>query len=103
MGSEWMAESPGDLKVDQVPGEHKQILECLGAAVIMCWSSLTTKSNGTLPTLDFPRRPRADNLAAIERIVRAKYLRGPAFNRPYPFVNVLLSDITESREVLDVG
>jgi hypothetical protein len=28
-GSEWMAESPGGLKVDQVPGEDKKILECL--------------------------------------------------------------------------
>jgi hypothetical protein len=43
------------------------------------------------------------NLAAIERIVTAKYLRGPAFNRQYPFVEVLLSDVTESGEVLDVG
>jgi len=43
------------------------------------------------------------NLAAIERIVTAKYLRGPAFNRLYPFVDVLLSDITESGEILDVG
>lgn len=43
------------------------------------------------------------NLAAIERIVTAKYLRGPAFNRQYPFVDVLLSDITESGEVLAVG
>jgi hypothetical protein len=43
------------------------------------------------------------NLAAIERIVTAKYRRGPAFNRQYPFVDVLLSDITESGEVLDVG
>jgi len=41
------------------------------------------------------------NLAAIERIVTSKYQRGPAFNRQYPFVDVLLSDITESGEVLD--
>jgi hypothetical protein len=36
------------------------------------------------------------NLAAIERIVTSKYERGPA-----PFVDVLLSDITESGEALD--
>jgi hypothetical protein len=42
------------------------------------------------------------NLAAIERIVTSKYNRGPAFNRQHPFVDVLLSDITESGEVLDV-
>jgi hypothetical protein len=41
------------------------------------------------------------NLAAIERIVTSKYQRGPAFNRQYPFVDVLLSDITESGEALD--
>ena len=43
------------------------------------------------------------NLAAIERIVTSKYNRGPAFNRQHPFVDVLLSDITESGEVLDVA
>jgi hypothetical protein len=42
------------------------------------------------------------NLAAIERIVTSKYERGAAFNRQHPFVDVLLADITESREVLDV-
>jgi hypothetical protein len=41
------------------------------------------------------------NLAAIERIVTSKYQRGPTFNRQYPFVDVLLSDITKSGEVLD--
>ena len=43
------------------------------------------------------------NLPAIERIVRSKYQRGAAFNRQHPFVDVLLSDITESGEVLDVS
>jgi hypothetical protein len=43
------------------------------------------------------------NLPAIARIVASKYERGPAFNRQYPFVDVLLSDITDSGEVLDVG
>jgi hypothetical protein len=43
------------------------------------------------------------NLAAIERIVTSKYQRGAAFNRQHPFVDVLLSDITESGEVLDVS
>ena len=40
------------------------------------------------------------NLAAIERIVSAKYHRGAAFNRQHPFVEVLFSDITESGEAL---
>lgn len=43
------------------------------------------------------------NLAAIERIVTSKYHRGPEFNSQYPFVDVLLSDITESGEVLDTS
>jgi hypothetical protein len=43
------------------------------------------------------------NLPAIERIVTSKYQRGAAFNRQPHFVDVLLSDITESGEVLDVS
>ena len=42
------------------------------------------------------------NLAAIERIVNAKYQRGAAFNRQHPFVEVLVADITESGEVLNL-
>ena len=38
------------------------------------------------------------NLAAIERIVSAKYQRGA-----HPFVEVLVSDITESGEVLNLS
>jgi hypothetical protein len=43
------------------------------------------------------------NLAAIERIAASKYQRGPAFNRQHPFVDILLSDITESEEALDTS
>ena len=43
------------------------------------------------------------NLAAIERIVGAKYQRGAALNRQQPYVEVLFSDITESGEALDLG
>jgi len=43
------------------------------------------------------------NLPAITRIVTAKYDRGAALNRQHPFVDVLLSDITESGEALDLG
>jgi hypothetical protein len=43
------------------------------------------------------------NLAAIQRIVSAKYQQGPAFNRQHPFVEVLFSDITESGEVLNLS
>jgi hypothetical protein len=43
------------------------------------------------------------NLSVIERIVSLKYQRGSAFNRQHPFVEVLLSDITEIGELLDLG
>ena len=43
------------------------------------------------------------NLAAIQRIVGAKYQQGAASNRQHPFVEVLFSDITESGEVLDLA
>ena len=42
------------------------------------------------------------NLAAIERIVSAKYRRGAALNRQHPFVEILFSDITESGEDLNL-
>jgi hypothetical protein len=43
------------------------------------------------------------NLAALQRIVSAKYQRGAAFNRQHPYVEVLFSDITDSGEALDLG
>jgi hypothetical protein len=43
------------------------------------------------------------NLRAIENIATLKYQRGAAFNRQHPFVDILLSDITESGEVLDIS
>jgi hypothetical protein len=43
------------------------------------------------------------NLAAIERIAVSKYQRGKPFNRQHPFVDILLSDITESEETLDTS
>jgi hypothetical protein len=43
------------------------------------------------------------NLAALERIVNAKYSRGAAFNRQHPFVEVLFGDIIESGEALNLG
>jgi hypothetical protein len=41
--SKLMAELSADLKIDQVRGDDKKILECLGAAVIMRWGTLPTK------------------------------------------------------------
>ena len=43
------------------------------------------------------------NFAAIDRIVSHKYRRGARFNRQHPFVEVLVSDIAESGEVLNLS
>jgi len=43
------------------------------------------------------------NLAAIQRIVSAKYQGGAASNRQHPFIEVLFSDVTESGETLDLS
>jgi hypothetical protein len=43
------------------------------------------------------------NLAALERSVGTKYQRGAAANRQHRFVEVLFSDITERREVLNLS
>ncbi len=43
------------------------------------------------------------NLAAIRRIVSAKYQQGAASNRQHPFVEVLFSDITEAGEALNLS
>ena len=43
------------------------------------------------------------NLAAIDRIVSAKYQRGATFNRQHPFVEILVSDVMESGEVLNLS
>ena len=43
------------------------------------------------------------NLLALQEIVSAKYQRGATFNRQHPFVEVLVSDITESGEVLNLS
>jgi hypothetical protein len=41
--SKRMAEATAELNFDQAPGDDKEILECLGAAVIMRWGTLRTK------------------------------------------------------------
>lgn len=43
------------------------------------------------------------NLAALQRIVSAKFQRGAALNRQLPFVEVLSSDIADSGEALDLS
>jgi hypothetical protein len=41
--SKRMAEATAELNFDQTPGDAREILECLGAAVIMRWGTLPTK------------------------------------------------------------
>src|ERR1700751_3174221 len=43
------------------------------------------------------------NLAALQRIVSAKYQRGTRFNCQHPFGEVLFSEINESGEALDLS
>jgi hypothetical protein len=43
------------------------------------------------------------NIEVIERIARAKYQRGPDFNRQHPFVDILFADVKENGEALDTG
>jgi hypothetical protein len=43
------------------------------------------------------------SLPAIERVVNAISAKPCAFNRQHPFVDVFLSDFTDSRELLDVS
>jgi hypothetical protein len=49
------------------------------------------------------QRTRQAQSRGHRRIATLKYERGAAFNRQHPFVDILLSDITESGELLDVS
>lgn len=60
-------------------------------------------AGSTQPSLASELNSRVLNLPALQRIVSAKYQRGPAFNRQHPFVEVLFSDITDSGETLDLS
>ena len=59
--------------------------------------------DGKVSFVSSTTRSASATCRAIERIVTLKYRRGASFNRQHPFVDVLLSDITESGEVLDVS
>ncbi len=102
------------LAVDE--GPHSMdglLLHCEGPAkveafisrrVIDCWVDPKEPPGGRISLLRAQYNALGKfNLAAIERIVASKYQRGPAFNRQHPFVDILLSDIVKSEEVLDVS
>ena len=76
----------------------------IGRKVMVVWAESVEHSGGRRSLFRAQYNALGKlNLAAIERIVSAKYQRGVAFNRQHPFIEVLFSDITESGEVLDLA
>ena len=82
----------------------KRIEAFIGRKVMDVWADSVEHSGGQQSLFrDQYNALGKLNLAAIQRIVSAKYQRGAAFNRQHPFVEVLFSDITESGEMLDLS
>ena len=83
---------------------NKQIEAFMGRKVMDVWAESVEHRGGrqSLFRGQYNALGRL-NLAALQRIVSAKYQRGAAFNRQHPFVEVLFSDITESGEALDLS
>ncbi|MDA9546591.1 signal transduction histidine kinase [Bradyrhizobium sp. CCBAU 45321] len=83
---------------------NKQIEAFMGRKVMDVWAESVEHHGGRQSLFrDQYNALGRLNLAALQRIVSAKYQRGPAFNRQHPFVEVLFSDITESGEALDLS
>jgi hypothetical protein len=81
----------------------KQVEAFIGRKVMDTWAE-SAAHTGTGQSL-FRKQYNALgelNLAAIQRIVAAKYQQADS-NRQHPFVEVLFSDITSSGEALDVS
>jgi hypothetical protein len=76
----------------------------VGRKVMDAWADSVERSGGRQSLFrDQYNALGKVNLAAIQRIVSAKYQKGAAFNRQHPFVEVLFSDIIESGEVLNLS
>ncbi len=76
----------------------------IGRKVMDVWAESVERSGGRQSLFRDQYNALAKlNLAAIERIVSAKYQRGAACNRQHPFVEVLVSDIQDSGETLDLS
>jgi hypothetical protein len=76
----------------------------IGRKVMDVWAESVERSGGRQSLFRDQYNALAKlNLAAIERIVSAKYQRGAACNRQHPFVEVLVSDIQDSGEALDLS
>jgi len=83
---------------------NKQIEAFMGRKVMDVWAESVEHRGGRQSLFrDQYNALGRLNLAALQRIVSAKYERGAAFNRQHPFVDVLFSDITESGEALDLS
>jgi hypothetical protein len=82
--------------------QSEQVSAFIGRKVMDEWVAVDRRG-GRRPSLfrDEYNALAKHNLAAIGRVVNAKYARGLAFNRQHPFVDVLLSDIVDSGELLD--
>jgi hypothetical protein len=84
--------------------DSEQVEAFIGRKVMDTWAESIEHSGGRQSLFrDQYNALGKVNLAAIQRIVSAKYQRGAAFNRQHPFVEVLFSDITESGEVLNLS
>ena len=82
----------------------EQVEASIGRKVMDVWAESVEHSGGRQSLFrDQYNALGKLNLAAIQRIVNAKYQRGTAFNRQHPFVEILFSDITESGETLDLS
>jgi hypothetical protein len=74
----------------------------IGRKVMDTWAESTEHSGGRQSLFrDQYNALGKVNLAAIQRIMSAKYQKGAAFNRQHPFVDVMFSDITDSGEILN--
>jgi hypothetical protein len=83
---------------------NKQIEAFMGRKVMDVWAESVEHHGGRQSLFrDQYNALGRLNLAALQRIVSAKYQRGPAFNRQHPFVEILFSDITESGEALNLS
>src|SRR5260221_8669396 len=101
---------PAQLAVDEGPHNSDGLLlhGCDETVQVTAFISRRVMDDWVDPRQPYGRRKRlfrkqynalgTHNLPAIARIVTAKYYRGAAFNRQHPFVDVLLSDITDTGE-----
>jgi hypothetical protein len=83
---------------------NKQIEAFMGRKVMDVWAESVEHRGGRQSLFrDQYNALGRLNLAALQRIVSAKYQRGAAFNRQHPFVEILFSDVTESGEALNLS